>query len=142
MLHYTLIFQVFVFMQIFNLINSRKIEKHEINVFKDFFNNKWFFVIFFISIIIQCTMVELGGLAVKTYALDLKQNLICLAIGFFELIWGFILKLMPLSWFQCVDLTADIEDDDEEEGAEAKAPSGPLALKRSSKQKSKPPAEK
>merc|ERR1712054_298459 len=73
MLHYTLIFQVFVFMQIFNLINSRKIELGEINVFKNFFNNKWFIIIFCLTIIIQCCLVELGGTAVKTYALNMQQ---------------------------------------------------------------------
>jgi Ca2+ transporting ATPase len=58
MLHYTLIFQVFVFMQIFNLINSRKIAEGEINVFKNFFDekwrpyNKWFFIIFVVTILI------------------------------------------------------------------------------------------
>lgn len=52
MLHYTIIFQVFVFMQIFNLINSRKIEEGEINVFKNFFNNKWFIIIFLLTIVI------------------------------------------------------------------------------------------
>lgn len=70
MLHYTLIFQVFVFMQIFNLINSRKIEVGEINVFKNFFNNKWFIIIFLLTIIIQCCLVEFGGTAVKTYKLN------------------------------------------------------------------------
>lgn len=99
MLHYTIIFQVFVFMQIFNLINSRKIGDNEINVFKDFFNNKWFIIIFFVTILIQCALVELGGTAVKTYALNLTQNLICLAIGALELPWGFLLKFMPLKWF-------------------------------------------
>lgn len=50
-------------MQIFNLINSRKIGEGEINVFKNFFitdektgktvvGNKWFFVIFVTTIII------------------------------------------------------------------------------------------
>jgi hypothetical protein len=51
MLHYTIIFQVFVFMQIFNLINSRKIDE-ELNVFSYFFNNMWFIVIFLLTIII------------------------------------------------------------------------------------------
>lgn len=71
MLHYTLIFQVFVFMQIFNLINSRKIGENEINVFANFFNNKWFIIIFITTIVIQIVLVELGGTAVKTYALNL-----------------------------------------------------------------------
>lgn len=51
MLHYTIIFQVFVFMQIFNLINSRKIGD-ELNVFSYFFNNKWFLIIFITTIVI------------------------------------------------------------------------------------------
>lgn len=72
MLHYTLIFQVFVFMQIFNLINSRKIAEGEINVFANFFNNKYFIIIFFLTILIQCVLVEFGGVAVKTYALNLN----------------------------------------------------------------------
>lgn len=71
MLHYTIIFQVFVFMQIFNLINSRKIGD-ELNVFAGFFNNIWFIIIFVLTIIIQCVLVELGGNAVKTYPLNLK----------------------------------------------------------------------
>ena len=70
MLHYTIIFQVFVFMQIFNLINSRKIGD-ELNVFSHFFNNKWFIIIFLTTITIQMILVEIGGRFVKTYALDM-----------------------------------------------------------------------
>lgn len=51
MLHYTIIFQVFVFMQIFNLINSRKIGDEK-NVFSHFFNNKYFIIIFILTILI------------------------------------------------------------------------------------------
>ena len=99
MLHYTIIFQIFVFMQIFNLINSRKIGDNEINVFANFFNNKWFIIIFIVTIIIQCVLVELGGSAVKTYALTMVHNAICLAIGSLELVWGVVLKFLPLGWF-------------------------------------------
>lgn len=88
-------------MQIFNLINSRKIGDEK-NVFANFFNNKYFIIIFILTILIQCCLVELGGTAVKTYALNLNQNLICLAFGFTELPWGLLLKFMPLKWFQCI----------------------------------------
>ena len=64
MLHYTIIFQ-----QIFNLINSRKIDE-ELNVFSHFCNNIWFIVIFVLTIVIQMIMVEIGGRFTKTYALD------------------------------------------------------------------------
>lgn len=99
MLHYTIIFQVFVFMQIFNLINSRKIGKGELNVFAGFFDNKWFIMIFIATIVIQCVLVELGGSAVKTYPLNNQHNLICLSIGALELVWGLILKFLPIGWF-------------------------------------------
>ena len=86
-------------MQIFNLINSRKIGEGEINVFAGFFNNKWFIIIFVATIVIQCVLVELGGAAVKTYPLNMKHNIICLVIGAFELVWGLILKFLPIGWF-------------------------------------------
>ena len=134
MLHYTIIFQVFVFMQIFNLINSRKINQ-ELNVFAGFFNNFWFIAIFVLTIAIQCVLVELGGNAVKTFPLNLQQNLICLAIGALELVWGFILKFLPLKWFQCISL--DVEQDKGDDEFQPKK-STALALKRTSTQKSKP----
>lgn len=115
MLHYTIIFQVFVFMQIFNLINSRKIGEGELNVFSGFFNNKWFIIIFILTIVIQCVLVELGGSAVKTYPLNYKHNLICLSIGALELVWGLILKFLPIGWFQCISLDAELPSEEEEE---------------------------
>lgn len=129
-------------MQIFNLINSRKIEKDELNVFKNFLNNPWFIVIFVLTIGIQMVLVELGGTAVKTYALNMQQNIVCLAIGATELIWGLILKFLPIGWFQCIDLKAEIAEDGEDGEAEQKAPSGAMALKRVSTQKSKPKSSK
>jgi len=41
--HYTQVFNTFVFMQIFNEINARKLGAHEYNVFEGFFNN-WLFL--------------------------------------------------------------------------------------------------
>jgi hypothetical protein len=47
--HYTFVFNIFVFLQIFNIINSRKIEG-ELNVFSDFFNNCLFIFVIIITI--------------------------------------------------------------------------------------------
>ena len=38
-IHYTMIFNAFVFCQVFNEINSRKLGEYEFNVFAGFFNN-------------------------------------------------------------------------------------------------------
>lgn len=98
-IHYTYVFQTFVFMQIFNQINARKLEEHEINVFSGFFNNMLFIYVTFLTIIIQMAMVEYGGDFVKTYPLNREQNMQCLLIGALELLNGLILKFLPLKWF-------------------------------------------
>lgn len=69
MLHQTFMFQIFVFLQLFNIINARKLEG-EFNVFSDFCNNPPFILIIAITFIIQMAMVEYGGNAVKTWPLS------------------------------------------------------------------------
>lgn len=127
MLHYTIVFQVFVFLQIFNLINARKIGDDEMNVFKGFFDNKMFIIVFVLTIVIQCLLIEVGGQAVKTWPLNTTQNVICLSIGFGSLIWGFILKFIPLRFFQCITLDDKVQTD--EDGNEKKSQSV-MGLKR------------
>ena len=53
---------------------------------------------------VQIAMVELGGKAVQTSPLDLKQNLICLFFGIFELIYALIVKRIPIGWFKKLSL--------------------------------------
>ena len=95
LLHFTFVFQVFVFMQFFNQINARKIEEGEMNVFQGMLNNWLFIFVVFFTIAVQIALVEVGGKVVKTHALNAEQNYICLAFGAGELIWGLILKKIP-----------------------------------------------
>lgn len=97
-LHYTMIFNTFVFMQVFNEINSRKIHD-EFNVFDRFFNNPMFLFVIVVTIVVQIALVEFGGEAVKCSPLTAKQHLICIAIGSVSLIVGFLVKLLPISLF-------------------------------------------
>ena len=100
---YTIIFHSFVFMQVFNEINSRKLGAEEYNVFKGFFNNPLFTFIIVSTIIIQVAMVQYGGAAVRTVPLTLDQHLICLGIGMFSLINGLITKaILKPEWFKWV----------------------------------------
>ena len=69
--HYTMIFNTFVFMQIFNEINARKLGEKEYNIFEGFFNNMLFLYIVVATIAIQYFMVEYGGKAVRTVPLSL-----------------------------------------------------------------------
>mmetsp|Transcript_27324 Transcript_27324/g.41550 ORF Transcript_27324/g.41550 Transcript_27324/m.41550 type:complete len:97 (+) Transcript_27324:1416-1706(+) len=86
-------------MQLFNQINARKLEAKELNVFKDFFNNFLFLFVFVLTFVIQVAMVQFGGKAVQTAKLTLSENLICLGLGAIELIWGLLLKSVPIDYF-------------------------------------------
>lgn len=86
-----MIFQTFVFMQLFNWINARKLEG-ELNVFKNICNNSIFFIILFITLIVQLMLVEVGGKALQTERLNLKQNMFCILFGLIELPWAILVK--------------------------------------------------
>jgi Ca2+ transporting ATPase len=68
--HYCIFFNTFVLLQVFNEINSRKLKSEEINVFKNFFNNPLFLVILILTLVIQISVVEFGGEALKTVPLN------------------------------------------------------------------------
>lgn len=104
-------------MQIFNQINARKIELGELNVFAGFFNNGLFIFVTIFTLLVQMAMVEYGGKTVKSYPLSHEQNIICLVFGAFELIWGFIIKFIPLKFFQCITIDDKPMDEDEKKTA-------------------------
>jgi P-type Ca2+ transporter type 2B len=55
--HYTVVFNAFVFMQIFNMINARKIND-EINIFKGVHHNTAFMIIIVIITVVQILIVQ------------------------------------------------------------------------------------
>ena len=99
LLHMTYLFQIFVFMQLFNQFNARMLKEDEYNIFRGFFKNKYFVFVAIITFVVQMGMVEVGGKITKTYPLNMEQNGICALIGSGELIWGLFLKFLPLKWF-------------------------------------------
>ena len=79
--HYTILFNTFVMMQVFNEINCRKINPDELNVFAGFFNNYFFLGIISFSVIVQILLVEVGGPIVKVVPLSITEHLTCVIIG-------------------------------------------------------------
>lgn len=98
--HNTMIFNTFIFMQVFNEINCRKIGEHDFNVFADFFNNSLFLFIITLTVVVQVLLVQYGGEAVRCTPLTFQQHMICVSIGFLSLIFGYLAKLVPLSYFK------------------------------------------
>ncbi|XP_004511843.1 calcium-transporting ATPase 2, plasma membrane-type-like [Cicer arietinum] len=76
----TLIFNSFVFCQVFNEINSREMEK--INVFKGILDNYVFVGVISTTILFQIIIVEYLGTFANTTPLSLVQWFFCLFVGF------------------------------------------------------------
>eukprot|EP00357_Protocruzia_adherens_P024550 CAMPEP_0114973420 /NCGR_PEP_ID=MMETSP0216-20121206/943_1 /TAXON_ID=223996 /ORGANISM="Protocruzia adherens, Strain Boccale" /LENGTH=200 /DNA_ID=CAMNT_0002333907 /DNA_START=430 /DNA_END=1032 /DNA_ORIENTATION=+ len=91
--HYTIFFNTFVFMQVFNEVNARKLKLDEFNIFKNFFNNFLFLLIQGLTIAVQILLVQYGGIAMRCAPLSVEQHLVCIAIGFGSIIVGFFVKL-------------------------------------------------
>jgi hypothetical protein len=106
-LHFTIFFHTFVFLQLFNEINSRKILEGEFNIFANFFDNYLFIMILAFTVVVQILLVQYGGEAVKCSPLTVQQHLMCIFIGFFSLVVGFFVKLIPLSWFHWLKLNEE-----------------------------------
>ncbi|XP_040317938.1 plasma membrane calcium-transporting ATPase 4 isoform X2 [Herpailurus yagouaroundi] len=92
--HYTIIFNTFVLMQLFNEINSRKIHG-ERNVFAGIFRNLIFCCVVLGTFISQILIVEFGGKPFSCTKLTLSQWFWCLFIGIGELLWGQIISSIP-----------------------------------------------
>jgi Ca2+ transporting ATPase len=94
-LHYTLIFNVFVWMQLFNEINSRNLNG-EVNVFRGMEHNPLFCGILLITAVLQFVMVEFGGVAlhVAEEGLDGKYWALSMAFGAGSLIVYQVINLV------------------------------------------------
>nr|XP_044990241.1 plasma membrane calcium-transporting ATPase 2 isoform X8 [Jaculus jaculus] len=94
--HYTIIFNTFVMMQLFNEINARKIHG-ERNVFDGIFRNPIFCTIVLGTFAIQILIVQFGGKPFSCSPLQLDQWMWCIFIGLGELVWGQVIATIPTS---------------------------------------------
>lgn len=100
--HYTFIFNLFVMLQVFNFLNSRKLGDEvlniltQLNVFEGIFSN-WLFPVIVVAIFaLQIILVTFGGIAFSVYkyfGLNIYQWLISFGIGSIGLIIGLIGKM-------------------------------------------------
>ncbi|XP_051525517.1 plasma membrane calcium-transporting ATPase 3-like isoform X3 [Myxocyprinus asiaticus] len=99
--HYTIIFNIFVLMQLFNEINARKIHG-ERNVFDGIFSNPIFCSIVLGTFAIQIVIVQFGGKPFSCSPLNVEQWLWCLFVGMGELLWGQVIASVPTNQLKCL----------------------------------------
>ncbi|KAK7396224.1 hypothetical protein VNO78_17076 [Psophocarpus tetragonolobus] len=90
----TLIFNSFVFCQVFNEINSRDIEK--INIFRGMFDSWIFLLIIFATVVFQVVIVEFLGTFASTVPLNWQFWLLSVLIGAVSMPIAAILKCIPV----------------------------------------------
>ena len=93
----TVIFNCFVWIQIFNTLNCRRLD-NRLNVFEGITRNKWFVIIIFTMIAGQILIIFVGGRALTTTRLNGAQWGISLVIGFVALPLGIVIRCIPDSW--------------------------------------------
>ena len=94
--HFTIFFDIFVFMQVFNSINARKLQKNQYNVLSGILGNWYYIFIQSFILVGQVIMVTFGGRAVRTQRLSVMQHLECLGIASLTLIVGLFVKFIPI----------------------------------------------
>ncbi|CAD6190771.1 unnamed protein product [Caenorhabditis auriculariae] len=92
--HFTIVFNTFVMMTLFNEINARKIHG-ERNIFVGLFSNPIFYLIWIATFISQVLIIQFGGRWFSTSALSVEQWLWCLALGVGTLLWGQVVTSIP-----------------------------------------------
>lgn len=92
--HFTIVFNAFVMMTLFNEINARKIHG-ERNVFDGLFRNPIFYTIWVGTFLMQIVIVQYGGQWFQTASLSFTHWLWCILIGFSVLLWGQVVTSLP-----------------------------------------------
>ncbi|KAH0499593.1 hypothetical protein TgHK011_006774 [Trichoderma gracile] len=90
----TLIFNVFVFMQIFKLINSRRID-NKLNIFEGLHRNWLFMLMMSIMVGGQLIIIYVGGSAFVVVRLTGEQWAISIGLGIGSIPIGVLIRLIP-----------------------------------------------
>ncbi|KAI8138052.1 PMCA-type calcium-translocating P-type ATPase [Fennellomyces sp. T-0311] len=90
----TMVFNVFVFMQVFNELNCRRIDD-KLNILRGILHDYLFLAIQAFVVIGQVLIVQYGGLAFKTVPLTMNQWICTVAIGSLSIPCGVLIRLLP-----------------------------------------------
>ena len=108
--HFTIFFNIFVFMQVFNSINARKLNKSELNIFVDITNNPLYIFVQIAIVIGQLLMVTFGGRPIRTHPLSIMQHIYCILIASLCLPFGILIKYLPFEDYEAENDDQQISD--------------------------------
>ncbi|KAL1845170.1 hypothetical protein VTK73DRAFT_995 [Phialemonium thermophilum] len=93
----TLVFNTFVWLQICNELNNRRLD-NKLNIFEGIWRNYFFLVINLLMIGGQVLIIFFGGEAFKVTRLDGREWTLSAGLGALSLPWGALIRLVPDVW--------------------------------------------
>ncbi|KAH9024004.1 calcium-translocating P-type ATPase [Lactarius deliciosus] len=90
----TLVFNVFVFAQVFNLFNCRRLDR-KLSVFDGMSKSRYFMAIITIEVAVQVPICFIGGAAFGVTRIGAREWCISVALGFASLPLGALIHLIP-----------------------------------------------
>ena len=109
--HFTYIFNTFIFLQLFNEINCRKVGRRDFNVFEKFLHNYYFLMVLLGTFAAQILMCMYFPGITGTEQMTKGEWGACIAVGSTNLLIGAILKLTPESWVTKINTVNVIDED-------------------------------
>lgn len=96
----TMIFNMFVWMQIFNEFNNRRLD-NKFNIFEGVQRNQFFIFINLLMVGLQVAIIYVGGKAfeIKPLGISGTQWGICVGVAGISLPWAILVRLFPDEWF-------------------------------------------
>ncbi|KAI1332316.1 calcium-translocating P-type ATPase [Xylariaceae sp. FL0255] len=97
----TIVFNTFVWMQIFNEFNNRRLD-NKFNIFEGLHRNNFFIGISLLMVGLQILIIFIGGDAFSIKPLNGNQWAICVVTAVLCLPWAMLVRLFPDEWFAVI----------------------------------------
>ncbi|KAI0427683.1 calcium-translocating P-type ATPase [Xylaria sp. FL1042] len=97
----TMVFNTFVWMQIFNEFNNRRLD-NKFNIFEGVHRNKFFVGITILMVGLQIAIIFVGGTAFEIKPINGTQWAICIVSAIVCLPWAILIRLFPDEWFAAI----------------------------------------
>uniref|UniRef100_A0A7S3CL09 Cation-transporting P-type ATPase C-terminal domain-containing protein n=1 Tax=Strombidium rassoulzadegani TaxID=1082188 RepID=A0A7S3CL09_9SPIT len=110
--HFTYIFNVFFFLQLFNEINCRKVGKMDFNVFEGFGHNPYYLLVIFGTSAFQFILTQYFSVIAITVPMDRNEWGACIFMGSTVLLVSAIGHILPDSLFEKIPVEKFINEDD------------------------------
>ncbi|KAF2645412.1 calcium-translocating P-type ATPase [Massarina eburnea CBS 473.64] len=97
----SIIFNMFVWLQIFNQYNNRRLD-NKLNIFANIHKNYYFIAMNVIMVGCQIAIVFFGSTAFSIVALNGNQWAISVVVALFCMPWAVCVRLFPDAWFEVI----------------------------------------